>query len=50
MLFALRNKHKVFLLRLTVAQRSGSYKLISGRRADSLRHARPDHIRNSRLN
>jgi hypothetical protein len=47
--FALVNKHKVFLLQLTAAQRSGGYKLIDGRRADLLRHAGPDQIRNSRL-
>jgi hypothetical protein len=50
MLFALGNKHKAFLLRLIVAQRSGSCKLIGGRRVDLLRHAGPDQIRNSRLN
>jgi hypothetical protein len=50
MLFALRNEHKVFTLRLTAAQRSGGCKLINVRRVDSLRHAGPDQIRNSWLN
>jgi hypothetical protein len=49
MLFALRNKHKVFPLQLTAAQRSGSCKLIDSRRADSLHHAGPDQIRSSWL-
>jgi hypothetical protein len=50
MLFALRNEHKAFSLRLTAAQRSGGCKLIGGRRVDSLRHVRPDQIRNNWLN
>jgi hypothetical protein len=48
-LFALGNKRKAFLLRMTTAQRSGSCKLIGGRREDLRHHARPDQIRNSRL-
>jgi hypothetical protein len=46
-LFALINKHKTFLLRLAATQRSIHCKPIGGRRADSLRHAGPDQIRNS---
>jgi hypothetical protein len=49
MRFALRNEHKVFLLRLTAAQRSGGCKLIGGRRVDSHHHAGPDQIRSSWL-
>jgi hypothetical protein len=35
MLFALRNEHEAFPLRLTATQRSGGCKLIGARRADS---------------
>jgi hypothetical protein len=49
MLFALRNKHKAFLLRLTSAQRSSGCEMIDDRRANSLHQARPDQNRNSRL-
>jgi hypothetical protein len=48
-LFVLGSKHKTFLLRWTVAQRSSGCKLIGGRRADLRRHAGPNRIRSSRL-
>jgi hypothetical protein len=46
MLFALANKHKVFLLRMTAAQRSSNCKLIGDKREDLRCLA----IRNSQLN
>jgi hypothetical protein len=49
MLFALRNKHKAFLLRLTSAQRSSGCELIDDRRANSLHQVGPDQNRNSWL-
>jgi hypothetical protein len=48
-LFALGTKHKMFLLRGTVAQRSSGYKLIGGKRVDLHHRAGPSQIRINQL-